>query len=383
VTARWIADQAAFEALIDEVEREPRYALDTEFHRERTYFPRLALVQVAWSGGVALIDPLAVDMGTFARLLQSDSLAVLHAAQQDLDVLQTSCRSIPKRLFDTQLAAGFLGYSTPSLSSLLQSELKVQVAKGDRLTDWLQRPLTAEQREYAASDVDHLLALHDRITAQLTALGRLDWALEACEELRCRPTGPADPMDAWLRIKDTKVLKAKGRGVARSVAAWRERRAMHSDIPVRQVLPDLAILGVAQRAPRTVPELMACRGVEERHARGRLGEEILAAVAAGREDEPEMPSGDGEELSRTLRPAVTLVSAWIGELSRQRRMDPTLLATRADLVALLRGDPDARLAHGWRAAFIGDDLRHLVDGRAALSFDGKGGLRLIDLDDKQ
>ncbi len=379
MTAVWIADQASFEQLIDAVATEERYALDTEFHRERTYFPRVALVQIAWSGGIALIDPLAVDMSSFSRLLESDALAVLHAAQQDLDVLQTCCRSVPKRLFDTQLAAGFIGYSTPSLSSLLASELKVHVAKGDRLTDWLARPLTQEQREYAASDVDHLLELHDRITAQLDALGRLEWALQACEELRTRPVGPADPLDAWLRIKDAKILKSKARGVARSVAAWRERRAMNSDIPVRQVLPDLAILGVAQRAPRTVPELMACRGVEERHARGKLGEEILAAVAAGREDEPDMPSGEGEELSRGLRPAVTLVSAWIGELSRQRKIDPTLLATRTDLVALLRGDDGARLAHGWRAEFIGDDLRRLVEGHAALSFDGKGGLRLIDL----
>jgi len=124
---------------------------------------------------------------------------------------------------------------------------------------------------------------------------------------------------------------------------------------------------------------MACRGVEERHARGKLGDEILLAVAAGRDDEPEMPSGEGEELSRGLRPAVTLVSAWIGELSRQRKIDPTLLATRSDLVALLRGDDGARLSHGWRAEFIGDDLRRLVEGHAALSFDGKGGLRLIDL----
>jgi len=380
MTARWVADQPALEALIDEVSREPRYALDTEFHRERTYFPRLALVQIAWSGGVALIDPLAVDITALARLLESEALAVLHAAQQDLDVLQTACRSIPRQLFDTQLAAGFLGYSTPSLTSLLASELRVHVTKGDRLTDWLQRPLTADQREYAASDVDHLLALHDRIAAQLQELGRLDWALAACEELRTRPSGPADPMDAWLRIKDTKVLKARSRGVARAVAAWRENRAMKSDIPVRQVLPDLAVLGIAQRAPRTVPELMSCRGVEERHARGRLGEEILVAVASGVGDEPEMPSGEGEELPRALRPAVTLVSAWIGELSRQRRIDSTLIATRADLVAMLRGDSDARLRHGWRAEFVGDDLRRLVEGSAALSFDGKGGLRLLQVE---
>ena len=152
MTATWIAEQSAFEQLVDEVRAAERFALDTEFHRERTYFPRLALVQIAWTGGSALIDPLAVDMSALRPLLHSDSLAILHAAQQDLDVLQTACGAIPQRMFDTQLAAGFLGYSTPSLSSLLASELKVQVAKGDRLTDWLQRPLTDEHRRYAASD---------------------------------------------------------------------------------------------------------------------------------------------------------------------------------------------------------------------------------------
>lgn len=376
VTAVWIADQASFERLINELAVVERYALDTEFHRERTYFPRLALLQLAWSGGTALVDPLAVDMSALVRLLHSDALAVLHAAQQDLDVLQTACGAVPARLFDTQLAAGFLGYSTPSLSSLLAGELRVQVAKGDRLTDWLQRPLTADQRAYAASDVDHLLELHDRLVAQLAEIGRTDWAMAACEELRARPTGPANPDDAWLRIKDARVLKSRSRGVARAVAAWRERRAAASDIPVRQVLPDLAVLGIAQRMPKTAAELAGCRGVDERHARGKLGEEILAAVALGREDEPLLPVPEGEELSRALRPAVTLVSAWVSELSRQRRIDTSLVATRSDLVAFLRGDADARLAHGWRAEFVGDDLGNLVAGRAALSFDGKGGLRL-------
>mgnify|MGYP006273930377 CR=1 FL=1 len=380
MTAAWVADQDAFERLVDQLVGEPRYALDTEFHRERTYYPRLALLQLSWPGGTALVDPLAVDMQALGRLLRSDSLAVLHAAQQDLDVLQTACGVLPARLFDTQLAAGFLGYSTPSLSSLLAAELRVQVAKGDRLTDWLQRPLTAEQRAYAASDVDHLLALHDLLSDQLLAQGRLDWALEACEELRSRPTGPADPDGAWLRIKDARVLKPKNRGVARSVAAWRERRAASSDIPVRQVLPDLAVLGIAQRMPRTTAELSSCRGVDERHSRGRIGEEILAAVARGRDEEPTLPVPEGEELSRALRPAVTLVSAWVSELSRQRRIDSTLVATRNDLVAFLRGDTDARLARGWRAGFVGDDLRRLIEGRAALSFDGRGGLLLTPVE---
>ena len=380
MTFVWIDEQGAFDELVDAVAKEARYALDTEFHRERTYYPRLALVQIAWTGGIALVDPLAVDIQSLTRLLRSDALAIVHAAQQDLDVLQNACAAVPARLCDTQLAAGFLGYATPSLSSLLSAELKVHVAKGDRLTDWLRRPLTDEQRHYAASDVDHLTELHDRLMDQLDKLGRVEWALEACEELRTRPTGPTDPDDAWLRIKEVRVLKAKSRGVAKAVAAWRERRAMASDIPVRQVLPDLALLGIAQRAPKTVSELMSCRGVDERHSRGRLAEEILAAVAVGARDEPALPTGEGEELSRHLRPAVTLISAWVGELSRQRKIDSMLVATRSDLVALLRGDADARLAHGWRAELVGEDLRRLVAGHAALSFDGKGGLRLITLD---
>jgi ribonuclease D len=376
VTFVWIDETETFEQLVDSVSSEPRYALDTEFHRERTYYPRLALVQIAWSGGIALVDPLAVDIGPLKRLLRSDALVVLHAAQQDLDVLQHACGAVPARMFDTQLAAGFIGHATASLASLLSAELRIPVAKGDRLTDWLRRPLTSEQKSYAATDVEHLHELHDRLAAALAARGRLTWAEEACEELRTRPTGPSDPDSAWLRIKDARVLKARSRGVAKAVAAWRERRAMTSDIPTRQVLPDLAVLGIAQRLPRTIGELATCRGVDERHTRGRVGEEILTAVDAGRHDEPALPTGEGDELARHLRPAVTLASAWVSELGRQQRIDPALLGTRADLVAFLRGDADARLRHGWRAELLGNDLADLVAGRAAISFDGRGGLRL-------
>jgi len=282
-------------------------------------------------------------------------------------------------LFDTQLAAGFTGYSTPSLLSLLQAELGVVASKGDRLTDWLRRPLTADQQTYAAGDVAHLLRLHDLLTAELIRLGRLDWALDACEELRTRPTGAVDPEQAWLRLKDVRVLKARSRGVAQSVTAWRERRAAAVDVPVRQILPDLAILGIAQKHPSTARELAQARGVEERHARGALGAEILSAVADGLRREVPAPTPDGEDLERALRPAVTLVSAWVSEVAKVERIDTTLLATRADLVALLRGDEDARLAHGWRGELLGDGIRRLVEGRAGLTFDGRGGLRLIDI----
>jgi ribonuclease D len=375
-----VADQATFESIVDELCAEPRYAIDTEFHRERTYYPKLALVQIGWGGRIVLIDPLAIDVRSLRRLFASPSVAVFHAAQQDLDVLTHVCGAVPEFMFDTQIAAGFIGYSTPSLASLLQGELNVAASKGDRLTDWLRRPLTAEQQQYAANDVAHLLELHDRLIASLVGRGRLEWAAEACEELRTRPAGAIDPEQAWLRLKDVRVLKAKARGVAQAVAAWRERRAAQADVPPRQILPDLAVLGISQKHPTTVAELSHARGVDERHSRGALGTEIVAAVKDGLGRDVSLPTSDGDDLDRSLRPAVTLVSAWVGEVARTEKIDATLLATRNDLVSLLRGDPAARLANGWRHELLGDGIRRLVEGRAALTFDGRGGLRLVPVD---
>lgn len=380
MTFEWVAHQATFEGIVDELCAEPRYAIDTEFHRERTYYPKLALVQIGWGGRIVLVDPLAVDVRSMRRLFASPSIAVFHAAQQDLDVLTHVCGAVPEHMFDTQIAAGFIGYSTPSLASLLQGELNVSASKGDRLTDWLRRPLTAEQQQYAANDVAHLLELHDRLVASLTARGRLEWATDACEELRTRPAGAIDPEQAWLRLKDVRVLKSKARGVAQAVAAWRERRAAQSDVPPRQILPDLAILGIAQKHPTTVAELAHARGVDERHSRGALGTEIVAAVKDGLGRDVALPTSDVDDLDRALRPAVTLVSAWVGEVARTEKIDATLLATRSDLVSLLRGDPGARLATGWRHELLGDGIRRLVEGRAALTFDGRGGLRLVPVD---
>jgi ribonuclease D len=380
VTFEWVADQATFESIVDELCAEPRYAIDTEFHRERTYYPKLALVQIGWGGRIVLIDPLAIDVRSLRRLFASPSIAVFHAAQQDLDVLTHVCGAVPEFMFDTQIAAGFIGYSTPSLASLLQGELNVAASKGDRLTDWLRRPLTAEQQQYAANDVAHLLELHDRLIASLVGRGRLEWAAEACEELRTRPAGAIDPEQAWLRLKDVRVLKAKARGVAQAVAAWRERRAAQADVPPRQILPDLAVLGISQKHPTTVAELSHARGVDERHSRGALGNEIVAAVKDGLGRDVSLPASDGDDLDRALRPAVTLVSAWVGEVARTEKIDATLLATRNDLVSLLRGDPAARLANGWRHELLGDGIRRLVEGRAALTFDGRGGLRLVPVD---
>jgi ribonuclease D len=371
-----VEDAAHLEEVVASLADASEYAVDTEFHRERTYFPTVALVQIKWDDHIALVDPLAVDLRPLAPVLSGPGLAVMHAASQDLEVLQRACGVVPSRLFDTQLAAGFLGFATPSLASLSERILGIELPKASRLTDWLRRPLGDDQQRYAAADVAHLLELTRRLRAELDAVGRLGWAEEECEELRARGWGPPDPEEAWRRLKEGRALKGKARGVAREVAAWRERRAATVDQPVRHVLSDLAIVGIATNPPRTVEQLRRIRGLDERLVRGKVGEELLAAVEAGRArpDEPRPPRR--EEVERDQRPAVALVSAWLSQLGRDLRIDPMLLATRADLGAFLAGDPEARLAKGWRRDLLGDPVRRLLAGEFALAFDGSGGLEL-------
>ena len=380
----WIDDQDGLVELVDELIQMPRYALDTEFHRERTYFPKLALIQIAWwpegtpeKQELVLIDPLNIDVSELARLFDTDALCVIHAAQQDLDVLTHSCGAVPRKMFDTQLAAGFLGYGTPSLVSLLQGEVGISPAKGDRLTDWLRRPLSDSQCQYAAADVEYLLGVHDSLVAKLEAEGRVQWAEDACEELRTRPVSGAVPSDAWLRLKDARSLRPNGRAVAQAIAAWREERAMRVDIPVRQVLPDLAILGISQRAPSTTKDLRQARGVDDRHTKGGIADEILAAVAAGKQATPPEAPKSTDDLDRSLRPAITLISAWVSQMARDQKIDTAMLATKADIVALLRDDPDARLSSGWRADLLGQGIKDLVTGKAGLTFDPQGRLTLM------
>jgi len=374
--ARWIADDADFAAVVDRLAEADRYALDTEFHRERSYYPKVALLQLAWEepdgSQIVLVDPLAVDLRPLARVLEGPGLAVLHAAQQDLEVLRRACGAVPARLFDTQVAAAFLGYSSASLVSLVAGELGHRLPKGDRLTDWLARPLSQDQMRYAAADVAHLLELHDRLVAQLEEAGRLAWVADECEELRQRPNGPGDPRQAWLRIKDHRHLRGPARGVAQAVAAWREQRAAAADQPVRSILPDLGILALAQRPPRTPEDLRKVRGLDDRHARGAFGRELLQVVEEGLALEPaKVNEARSDDVDRALRPAVTLVSAWVSQRARDARIDTAVLATRQDLVSFLNGDPDSRLGRGWRAEVLGDDIRALVEGRAALAFSGK------------
>lgn len=377
MNSKWIDTDSDLTVLLAALRGCKRYALDTEFHRERTYYPQLALIQIKVDKIISLIDPTTVDLNLFSEIFASDSLCVMHAAQQDLEILNHACGSAPSRIFDTQIAAGFIGMSTPSLSSLILSELKVSISKGDRLTDWLIRPLSADQMTYAATDVEHLFELQDKLEARLQELGRIDWAYEACEELRIRPAGPADPANAWLRVKEARTLKGQARGVAQAVCEWRERKAMAADIPPRRVLSDIAILGIAQVMPKVATDLTKARGVEQRQLGGAVVAEILSAVEAGKSVVVSLPQHDNDEVDKELRPAVGLITAWISELARVHQIDATLLGTRQDILSLLRKSPQGRLKVGWRAQMVGNDIQRILTGDAGLSFDGRGRLRLL------
>jgi ribonuclease D len=372
-----IEDDAGFADLLDRLEGQDRYAIDTEFHRERTYFPHVALVQVADAHGVALVDALTVDLAPFARILDGPAVAVMHAARQDMEVLERSCGTIPSRLVDTQVAAGFLGYTSPSLANLLERELKVRAPKADRLTDWLKRPLRPAQLDYAAADVAHLLELYDVLWERVVEKGRDGWVLDACEELRTEFRGPRDPEEAWRRIKELRHLRGSTLAVAQAVAGWRERRAVETDQTPRFVLSDLAVVSVASAAPTSVDELRSLRGVDGRSLKGGMGEDLLAVIAEAKGTQPHRaPSQSVPELPNELRPAVPLISAWVSQRARDLELETSLLATRADLEDLLRGVPEARLTLGWRAELVGEPIRRLLEGEAALAFDRSSGLVL-------
>ena len=368
---RYVDSGAGLRSVVGALASEPRFALDTEFHRERTYRPQAALIQVAWPGDLVLIDPLATDVGPLAEVFEAGGLMVAHAAGQDLEVLEHCCGTVPERIFDTQIAAGFLGLGTPALSSLYESEIGWKPPKADRLTDWLVRPLKASQLDYAAGDVKHLLEIHDRLAARLDEMGRRAWAQAEFELLLERGRRGQKPEDAWSRLKEVRHLRRRDLPVVRSVAMWRELRAARVNQPVRHVLSDIVVVSIAQAAPRTTEELAAVRGVGEGLARGRLGSPILKAVADGLASDwrpPPRRTARSDAADR-LRPAVGLVTSWVSQLARDRMIEPSLLATRADIEALIRGDADARLARGWRSEMVGEPLRRLVAGEAALAFD--------------
>jgi ribonuclease D len=364
------------ESLCTEIGEAPYYGIDTEFHTERTYYPQLALIQMAWADRIALVDPLAVDPRPLARVFSGPGIVVAHAADQDIDVLETACGVVPDTVFDTQVVAGFLGMSTPSLGRLIDQVLGVDLPKADQLSDWLHRPIPERQIAYAAGDVAYLLELRRVLTAQLEELGRLNWALEECAQVLKVRRRATIPEELWWKMGDVRRLTGRSRGVAQEIAAWRDRHAAIVNRPRRHVLSDLALLAIAQRPPRSRQELQKTRGVDGRHLAQGAAEEILEAINRGlalSPDEIRLPP-DGRE-AQAPPAAVAVCAGLVRQIADDLRFDQGLLATRADIANLLSGEP-SRLDVGWRSTIAGEPIRRLLSGEVAAAFAPDGTLVL-------
>lgn len=370
-----IDTDAGLRDLVDLLVGSDRYAIDTEFHREDTYFPRLALVQLTIGDSVVVVDPLAVDVTPLKVVFDGPGTAVIHASSQDLEVLRHVCGTVPSRMFDTQIAAAFVGLGTPSLATLYEQLFGIRIPKADQLSDWLARPLSRSQLSYAAGDVEHLVDAHDSLVTTLTSLGRLDWVAQECDEALARSGVGRDPREAWCKVKELRSLKGKAFAVGRAVAAWREERAAAVDRPIRRVLSDLAVAGLAQRQPSTVREMASIRGIDDRFTRSDAAQELLDVIRATRSaptpiDERRVPPRNG----RDVRPAASLVSALIAQKARDLGIDANYLGTRADVEAFLAGDLDSRINTGWRAELVGGLVARIADGDVAIAFTEQGDL---------
>jgi len=374
---RWVDDDRSLAEVVRILLDEPAYGLDTEFMAERSYWPRLCLVQLSWRSGVALVDPFLCDVRALGEVLRNPATMITHAGASDLPILDRAIGERPAGLFDVQLAAGFVGLGTPSLASLVSVLLGIRLDKGEQLTDWSARPLSPAARRYAADDVAHLLALTAALRDRLESLGREAWATTECEHLRVTPPKAVDPETAWWRIKGASAMKGEEARIAQTVAAWRDRRARQLDVPPRFVLSELALAAVVRRPPRSTDDIGRLRGVSGLPA--PVARELLAAVEEGRSLDPEqVRRPPRHEDVPELDAAVALLSAWVTELATAERIDKKLLATRDDVKDLVYGRP-SRLDDGWRAEHCGRELRKVLEGRAVVRLvDGGRRLRLED-----
>jgi ribonuclease D len=345
-------------------------ALDTEFMRERTFYSRLALVQIADRDIAWLIDPLAPalagDLSPVARLLADRGVVkVVHSASEDVDVLRRSFGDVPAPLFDTQIAAGIAGVGAGlSYGKLVQELLGVELHKGETRTDWLARPLTPAQRLYAAEDVLYLLPLFERLSAELERLGRLEWALEDAAAIGADARGEEEPELAWTRVKGSGRMTRRQLGVLKVLAEWREREARRRDLPRGFVLREEILVLLAARMPEKRQDLYRLPNVDQRQL-ARDGATWIELVRQGKAmPEEELPTPRpqppftpwAKELDKRLRAVVKARAEELG-------MPPEVLASRRGTDVLMRYGPapippeeTPRALRGWRREVIGERL---------------------------
>jgi len=351
--------------------------VDTEFMRDKTYWPQLCLVQIAGAEEAAAIDPLApgIDLAPlFALMMDPQVLKVFHACRQDIEIFVHLTGAVPAPIFDTQVAAMVCGFGDAVSYETLASRLAgAHIDKSSRFTDWAQRPLTERQLQYALTDVVPLRTAFEKLEARLAKSGRSAWLAEEMETLTDPETYRQDPAESWRRFK----LRSNNRkllALVRELAAWREVAAQQRNLPRARLLRDESLLEIASHAPTTVAELARTRGLGRSFAEGRLGAEILAAVArvlAMPESDYPVPPPRRDPVPG-LGPVVELLRVLLKLRCEENDVAQKLVADTEDL-EMIAADDEApvRALHGWRAELFGRDALDLKHGRLALTTGGK------------
>jgi len=367
----YITETSQLEQAVSQLRLNREVAIDTEFMREKTYYSKLCLIQIAGGEETYLIDPLqGMSLEPLAALLFDEKVTkVFHAGSQDLEIFFNLFGRPVAPVFDTQYAAALVGYAEQiSYGALVAGECSVALAKTDSFTDWARRPLTDAQVSYARDDVIYLLQLYPKLLEKLEASGRADWLNEEFARLVHPATYEVDPREMWRKVKRISGLKPRDLAVVREVTEFREREAMRRNLPRKWVLPDETIVQIAHRKPRTAADLAAIRGITK--IATSKPDAVLAAVERG----VGIPDADLPAVTRGTRPTfdldpgVDLVVALVRQRAKDNNIAMGQIATRSTIDEFVSsGGTLSDLAHGWRLAMVGGEARALLEGRAKLS----------------
>lgn len=374
-------------AFLGELAGAPYLALDTEFLRDQTYYPKLCLIQVAAPGIEGIIDPLApgIDLAPFYELIaRPDIVKVLHAARQDIEIFYLQGGVLPHPLFDSQVAAMVCGFGdAASYETLARKVAHVEIDKSARFTDWSHRPLSKRQLEYALADVTHLRVIYEWMKAKLEKTGRASWVAEEVANLQDPTLYKLDPDLAWKRLKPRSSNK-RFLAVLAALAAWREREAQARDIPRGRVLKDEALTEIAAHPPETPEALDRIRAVPKGFANSKLGKGLMDAIAHGMTAEP--PEGAITENKQRRRrepsPAVVdLLKTLLRLKAESANVAPRLIANAEDIEKLAAGeDDDVAALTGWRNDVFGKDAVLLRKGDLAIALE-KGEAVVVELEE--
>lgn len=376
-TPRLITTAEDLDQLCRRLAAEEFVTVDTEFMRERTYWPELCVVQLGGDNDVAVIDAQAdgMDLTPLGTLLaDSNVLKVFHAARQDIEIFVLRFGAVPTPLFDTQIAAMVAGFGDQvGYDALVAGLTGRPIDKAHRFSDWSARPLTPAQIAYAANDVTHLRDVYRRLRARLERDNRLEWVGEEMAALSNPDLYRADPETAWERLKPR---SSNRRFLARlqALAAWREREAQRVNIPRQRVVRDEALTEIAATAPVEVATLSRVRGISRGFADGAMGESLMKVVAAvqARPDSALPPPPPARDAPRASPALVALLKVLLQAKCEQNHVAPRLVASSEEIDRLVVEDaPDIPALHGWRREVFGEDAMALKQGRIALSAAGR------------